>query len=81
MMSASVRDTSKRLHRPADLQGGASRRQESDFDQVNAQAKLCRVVEGEVLDVSVDVGFGSPPFRKWTSVLLSDFYDPTSEYP
>lgn len=35
------------------------------------QAKLCRVVEGEVLDVAVDIRIGSPAFGKWTSVLLS----------
>src|SRR6266566_3616238 len=34
-------------------------------------AKLCRVVEGEALDVSVDIRVGSPHFGKWTSVLLS----------
>jgi dTDP-4-dehydrorhamnose 3,5-epimerase len=37
----------------------------------HAQAKLCRVVEGEVLDVAVDIRLGSPHFGKWTSVLLS----------
>jgi len=37
----------------------------------HAQAKLCRVIEGEVLDVAVDIRFGSPQFGKWTSVLLS----------
>ena len=35
------------------------------------QAKLCRVVEGEVVDVAVDIRLGSPNFGKWTSVLLS----------
>jgi dTDP-4-dehydrorhamnose 3,5-epimerase len=35
------------------------------------QAKLCRVVEGEVLDVAVDIRVGSPTFGKWTSVLLT----------
>ena len=35
------------------------------------QAKLCFVVEGEALDVAVDIRVGSPHFGKWTSVLLS----------
>jgi dTDP-4-dehydrorhamnose 3,5-epimerase len=35
------------------------------------QAKLCRVVEGEVLDIAVDIRVGSPHFGKWTSVRLS----------
>ncbi len=37
----------------------------------HAQAKLCRVIEGEALDVAVDIRLGSPTFGKWTSVLLS----------
>jgi len=37
----------------------------------HAQAKLCRVVEGEALDVAVDIRIGSPNFGKSTSVLLS----------
>jgi len=35
------------------------------------QAKLCRVVEGEALDVVADIRVGSPHFNKWISVLLS----------
>jgi len=35
------------------------------------QAKLCRVVDGEALDVTVDLRLGSPTFGKWTSVVLS----------
>lgn len=35
------------------------------------QAKLCRVVEGEVLDVAVDIRLGSPHFGMWISAVLS----------
>jgi dTDP-4-dehydrorhamnose 3,5-epimerase len=35
------------------------------------QAKICRVVEGEALDVTVDIRRGSPTFGKWASVLLT----------
>lgn len=35
------------------------------------QAKLCRVVQGEVLDIAVDIRLGSPAFGKWVSVVLS----------
>lgn len=37
-----------------------------------AQGKLCSVVLGNVLDVAVDIRFGSPTFGKYYSVLLSD---------
>ena len=37
----------------------------------NPQAKLCRVVQGEVLDIAVDIRVGSPHFGQWVSVLLS----------
>ena len=35
------------------------------------QAKLCRVVEGDALDVAVDIRLGSPHFGKWVSAVLS----------
>lgn len=35
------------------------------------QAKLCRVVEGEALDIAVDIRLGSASFGKWVGVVLS----------
>lgn len=37
----------------------------------HSQVKLCRVIEGEVLDVVVDIRRGSPHFGKWVSGVLS----------
>ncbi len=37
----------------------------------NAQGKLCQVIEGEVLDVAVDIRFGSPTFGKHFSLILN----------
>jgi dTDP-4-dehydrorhamnose 3,5-epimerase len=41
------------------------------YQSGNPQAKLCRVVRGEVLDVAVDIRLGSPTFGKWVSTILS----------
>jgi dTDP-4-dehydrorhamnose 3,5-epimerase len=41
------------------------------YQTQHSQAKLCRVVEGEALDVAVDIRAGSPNFGKWTSVHLA----------
>jgi len=36
-----------------------------------AQGKLCQVIEGEVLDVAVDIRFSSPTFGKHFSMILN----------
>ena len=36
-----------------------------------AQAKLVRVVEGEIFDVVADISPGSPTYGKWVGVVLS----------
>ena len=41
------------------------------YQIARAQSKLCRVIQGEVLDVVVDVRRGSPSFGKHTSIVLS----------
>lgn len=53
--SRSVRHTLRGLH----------------FQLKAPQAKLCRVLQGKVLDVAVDIRVGSPNFGKWTSIVLS----------
>jgi dTDP-4-dehydrorhamnose 3,5-epimerase len=56
-VSESVKDTIRGLHY-----------QVGDF----AQGKLCKVLSGKVIDVAVDIRFGSPTFGKYFSVELSD---------
>lgn len=53
--SASRKDTLRGLH----------------YQLKRPQAKLCRVVVGEALDVTVDIRLGSPTFGKWTATRLS----------
>lgn len=41
------------------------------FQREYQQAKLVRVLSGEVFDVAVDLRRGSPTYKKWYSVVLS----------
>src|SRR5436305_4409623 len=41
------------------------------YQLLRPQAKLCRVVQGEVLDVAVDIRRGSPRSGHWVGVVLS----------
>lgn len=42
------------------------------FQKTYPQAKLVRVLEGEVLDVAVDLRKGSATYGKWVGVVLSE---------
>jgi len=37
-----------------------------------AQGKLVRVIKGSVFDVAVDIRKGSPYYKKWVSIILSN---------
>ncbi len=56
-VSKSIKGTTRGLHY-----------QVGDF----AQGKLCQVLQGKVLDVAVDIRFGSPTFGKYAVAELSD---------
>ena len=42
------------------------------FQKENSQAKLVRVIKGEVFDVAVDLRPGSKTYGKWEGVFLSE---------
>ena len=42
------------------------------FQKENSQAKLVRVIKGEVFDVAVDLRPGSKTYGKWEGVILSE---------
>ena len=41
------------------------------FQKKHPQAKLIRVIEGEVFDVAVDIRHNSPTYGKWHALILS----------
>jgi dTDP-4-dehydrorhamnose 3,5-epimerase len=53
--SASVRNVLRGLH----------------FQENHGQAKLVRVIQGEIFDVAVDIRPGSPTYGKWAGYTLS----------